>query len=183
MFAADQPRKMSDPSEDRASRRSVEAAGVAADLAPGFARAGIDGEIARAAVRAAIGSGGRCSSAPKAAHCDGPARDRRGRGSRVHSCSFWSRVSRAPLALGAASRPVPAPRPDSHHRAGALCGFLSGATAGAGWARTGGSPLRTEQMIACQSSAVKWPIRLSRRRTSCHARVTPPRRVCPRRFG
>ena len=84
----------------------VNPASEAADLAASGPGGGIDGEIARAAVRAAIGSGGGDGSAPKSAHCDGAARDRCGRGSRMHSCSFWSRVSRALQALGAASRPV-----------------------------------------------------------------------------
>ena len=63
----------------------VEAPRVAADLAVGDAASLVYGEIAGAAVCAAVGSARCGGSAPKSAHCDGPARDRCGRGSRMHS--------------------------------------------------------------------------------------------------
>jgi hypothetical protein len=90
----------------RRRRRSVKPAGVAADLAMGDSAGRVDGEIAGAAVRAAVGSGGGGGSAPKAAHCDGPARDRRGRGSRMHSVPLVARPAGACLALDTASRLV-----------------------------------------------------------------------------
>jgi hypothetical protein len=65
---------------------SVEPAGITADLAPGGAGCGVDGEIARAAVRAAIESAGAGGAASKTTHRDGAARNRRGRGSRIQ----WS---------------------------------------------------------------------------------------------
>jgi hypothetical protein len=72
----------------RISVRSVQAARVAADIAVGDATCGIHDEIARAAVRAAVGSVGGCGAATETAHCDRPARDRRGGGSRSHSNSL-----------------------------------------------------------------------------------------------
>ena len=85
---------------------SVEAAGEAADVAMSGAAHRIDGEIAGAAVGAAIGSAGRGRAAPQTAVRHASARDRHGRGTRIqYPVPYWSRVSRAHIALNAASRP------------------------------------------------------------------------------
>ena len=73
-------------SRDSRSFSSVGSAGVAADLAVGDACAGVDGEVGRAAVRAAHGPVGCCRAAPLSAHRHGSASHRRdGGGSRSHS--------------------------------------------------------------------------------------------------
>jgi hypothetical protein len=85
---------------------SVEAAGEAADVAMSGAAHRIDCEIAGAAVGAAIGSAGRGRAAPQTAVRHASARDRHGRGTRIQCpVPYWSRVSRAHVALNAASRP------------------------------------------------------------------------------
>ena len=85
---------------------SVEAAGEAADVAVSGAAHRIDGQVAGAAVGAAIGSAGRGRAAPQTAVRHASARDRHGRGTRIQCLvPYWSRVSRAHVALNAASRP------------------------------------------------------------------------------
>jgi len=116
----------------RGRRRSVKAAGVAADLAVSDAVGLVDGEIAGAAIGAAIGSGGD-GSAPKAAHCDGPARDRRGRGSRMHSVPSC-RASRGRKWRSTRRRDWFCSTVQRIERTGAVRGSMPGAMSGACWA-------------------------------------------------
>jgi hypothetical protein len=111
----------------------VESPDVAADLALSDAVGLVDGEIAGAAVRAAIGSGGGGGSAPKAAHCDGPARDRRGRGSRMHSVPSC-RGSRGRNWRSTRRRDWFCSTVHRIERTGAFVVSMPGAMSGAGWA-------------------------------------------------
>src|SRR6266404_677880 len=114
---------------------SVEAAGEAADVAMSGTAHWIDSQIAGAAVGAAIGSAGRGRAAPQTAVRHASARDRHGRGTRIQCpVPYWSRVSRAHVALNAASRPWFALTVRIMRSGARLLVFLSGAMAGAGWA-------------------------------------------------
>jgi hypothetical protein len=115
---------------------SVEAASEAADLAVSGAARLVDDQVAGAAVGAAVGSVGRGRAAPQAAGCHTPTRDRHGRGTRIHSVVFLvARLAGAGFAHDAASRPWFARDGSNHENRSENSGFLSGATAGAGWAR------------------------------------------------
>jgi len=115
---------------------SVEVAGKTADVAMSDAARRIDGQIAGAAIGAAIGSAGRGRAAPHTAVRHASARDRHGRGTRIQCpVPYWSRVSRAHVALNAASRPWFARNGSNHENRSEIAGFLSGAMAGADWAR------------------------------------------------
>jgi hypothetical protein len=123
------------PTECRAGP-SVEAASEAANLAVRGAACLVDDQVAGAAVGAAVGSVGRGRAAPQAAGCHTPTRDRHGRGTRIHSVVFLvARLAGAGSAHDAASRPWFARDGSNHENRSENSGFLSGATAGAGWAR------------------------------------------------
>ena len=76
---------------------SMEVAGEAADLAMSDAARGIDGEIAGAAVGAAVRSVGGGRAAPQTAGRYASARDRHGRGARIQFLVLTGRASRGRL--------------------------------------------------------------------------------------
>ena len=143
-------------------RRSVKSARVAADLAVSDAAGLVDGEIACAAVRAAIGSGGD-GSAPKAAHCYGPARDRCGRGSRMHSVPSY-RASRGRKWRSTRRRDWFCSTAQRIERTGAVRGFRARSDVGSVLGSTGDSPLRTLESWSIEADSSNDPFGRSPRR-------------------
>lgn len=135
---------------------SVEAASVAADLAARDPAGRIDDEVARAAVRAAVRSVGAGRTAPESAHCDGAAHDRRGGGSRSHSCVPSGRAPRERHGCSVRRRGRSLRAPRQRHATNRSGGFRSGAAAGAGWARPAFASADVP-MIAATLVSVKRP--------------------------
>ena len=144
------------------SRCLVESARVAADLAVSDAAGLVDGEIAGAAVRAAIGSGGD-GSAPKAAHCYGPARNRCGRGSRMHSVPSY-RASRGRKWRSTRRRDWFCSTVQRIERTGAVRGFHVRSDVGSVLDSTGDSPLRTLESWSIEADSSNDPFGRSPRR-------------------
>ncbi len=162
--------------------RLVESAGVAADLAVSDSAGRVDSQIAGAAVRAAVGSGGGGGSAPKAAHCDGPARDRRGRGSRMHSVPSC-RASRGRNWRSTRLRDWFCSTVQRIERTGAVRGFHARSDVGSVLGSTGGSPLRTWESSSTEADASNDPFGGHRSRSFADSQPLLRNRVSGPTFG